>query len=300
MTYGLVALFALLAFAANPAYYASAADDGDDSSQASAPLTPELIRALVQRVLENQQHNDQMLEHYEFSEHSYGTAKTGDQKDSTYFVVPTGDGLTRIELEHNGKPSDASSLDEQWETVAQSLLEESRVNQVSSKPSNEKESRRRRDRIEMIDAIGKAFIFHWGGRLTNDGHSYVRLTFEPNPAFHSSARFAVLYAHSHGTVWVDESSAQLARATAQLSDDVTWGGGLIAKLYKGGEFTYEQQSVDGAVWAPVRYSYDFEGRKFLFSMSLHERADYTNYRRVGAPAEELAVIRREHPRCCSK
>ncbi len=40
-----------------------------------------------------------------------------------------------------------------------------------------------------------------------------------------------------------ESNAQLIRAEAELNDDVSWGGGLIAKLYRGGQFTYEQHEV---------------------------------------------------------
>jgi hypothetical protein len=94
---------------------------------------------------------------------------------------------------------------------------------------------------------------------------------------------------------VDEWSAQLIRADAQLTDDVSWGGGLIARLFRGGQFTFEQREVEPNLWMPSRYAYDFEGRKFLFALSIHERMEYTEYVRVGPPEEAVAVIRREHP-----
>jgi hypothetical protein len=49
------------------------------------------------------------------------------------------------------------------------------------------------------------------------------------------------------------------------------------------------------VWMPTYYAYDFDGRKFLFSLSAHARAEFTDYLRVGPPEEALIVVRREHP-----
>jgi hypothetical protein len=147
----------------------------------------------------------------------------------------------------------------------------------------------------MVTAIGKAFIFRWAGRLSVNGRPVIKLSFEPDPTYRSSARFATLYAHSRGTAWVDESSGELIRAEAELTDDVSWGAGIIAKLYHGGKFSYEQREVAPGVWLPVGYSYDFDGRKFLFNLALHERMDYSEYVRVGPPEEALSVIRREHP-----
>jgi hypothetical protein len=96
--------------------------------------------------------------------------------------------------------------------------------------------------------------------------------------------------------WVDESSGELIRAEAELTDDVSWGAGLIAKLYRGGKFTYEQREVAPGLWMPTHYSYDFDGRKFLFSnLNLHERMDISDYARVGPPEEAIAILRREHP-----
>jgi hypothetical protein len=281
--------------AAWPAVMPSTDGDQDDGKRSDTPLNPQQIRILVDRAIENQRRNDLLLEQYGRTEHSLvrGSAKEPD-KVTICRVIPAGSSIVRVELEHNGKVSDTAFLDQQWHSVAQALLAQARGREFHGDAAFERE-RHNHERSDMVSAIGKAFVFRWAGRATINGRTVVKLTFEPDPAYRSSARFAAVYAHSRGVAWVDESSAQLMRAEAQLSDDVSWGGGLIAKLYRGGQFTYEQREALPGVWLPSQYSYDFEGRKFLFTLSLHQRMEYTDYLRLGPPEEALALIRREHP-----
>jgi len=298
--WGLLAVIAVcVAVAANPALFQlSAGAESDNHPDNDVPLTPQQVRALVDRVIENQRNNDQMLEEYARTEHEVARrdGKGGMAIDTTSRVVPIGAGIAHVELERNGMPADSSYIEQQWQGVAQALLVQSQASEPRPKQAQDRGSKRKRERLEMIDAFGQAFVFHWAGRTIVGGRTLVQLTFDPDPAFRSSARFANLFAHTSGVVWIDESTSQLAHAAAELTDDVTWAAGLIAKLYKGGQFTYEQQELSPGLWAPTVYSYDFDGRKFLFSsLSEHERVDYSDYRRIGPPEEALGLIRREHP-----
>lgn len=274
--------------------------DQDEGKRSETPLTAQEIHNLVQRAVENQRHNDVLLDEYARTEHSlfHGNAKEP-EKDNICRVIPAGDGIIRVELQRDGKTSDAAYLDQQWHGVAQALLAESSGREPHVGNFYYRE-RHEHERSEMIIAIGQAFIFRWAGRLSVDGRSVIKLNFEPDPTYRSSARFAALYAHSRGTAWVDESSGELMRADAELTDDVSWGAGIIAKLYRGGKFTYEQHEVAAGVWLPTRYAYDFDGRKFLFNLALHQRMDISDYKRVGRPEEALSVIRSEHPSIFAK
>ena len=281
--------------AAWPTLLLSNDGDQDEGKRSETLLTAQEIHNLVQRAVENQRHNDLLLDQYARTEHSlfHGNGKEP-AKDLICRVIPAGEGIIRVELARDGKTTDAAYLEEQWHGAAQALLAEAdgrepHVGNFSYR------SRRGHERAEMVTAIGKAFIFRWAGQLLVNGRSVIKLNFEPDPAYRSSARYATLYAHSRGTAWVDESSGQLIRAEAELTDDVSWGAGIIAKLYRGGTFSYEQREVQPGIWLPTRYAYDFDGRRFLFNLSLHERMEYTDYVRVGPPDEALSVIRREHP-----
>ena len=298
VAFGLLAIVAagITISAAWATAFPAADVEPDDGKHSEVPLTAQQIHELVQRAIQNQRQNDVLLDQYARTEHSvyHGNSKDGG-RELVCRVIPAGAGIIRVELERNGKMSDTDYVEEQWQGAAQALVAQAhgRAPHVANFYET---SRRRHERSDMVSAIGSAFIFRWAGRVTLDGRAVVKLSFAPDPTYRSSARFATLYAHSQGTAWVDESSAQLVRAEAQLTDDVSWGAGIIAKLYRGGQFTFEQREVAPEVWMPSRYSYDFDGRKFLFSsLSVHERMEYNDYMRVGPPAEAIAVIRREHP-----
>jgi hypothetical protein len=55
----------------------------------------------------------------------------------------------------------------------------------------------------------------------------------------------------------------------------------------------ERYEFAPGLWFPSFSQYDFDGRKFFSSFSLHERTFYSNYRRIGPPKEALGAIRQE-------
>jgi hypothetical protein len=55
----------------------------------------------------------------------------------------------------------------------------------------------------------------------------------------------------------------------------------------------EQSEVAPGLWLPALFSYNVDGRKFLFSFRVHERAEISQYRRVGPPAQALEIMRNE-------
>ena len=296
--FGLLAILAagMTLSAVWPPAMASSDSEPDERGQSQIPLTAQEIRNLVDRAIENQHRNDVLLDQYARTEHEFlqGAGKEPN-RDTVRRLIPAGTGVLRVELERNGKMTDAPYLDQQWRTVARALVASERGEEIRGAGLYEGE-RRRHERAKMVGEIGKAFLFHWAGRASINGHTVVKLNFEPDPAYRSTERFAPLYRQSKGIAWVDESSGQLIKAEAELTDEVSWGGGLIAKLYRGGRFRYEQHEVSPGVWMPTYYSYDFDGRKFVFTLSAHDRAEYSEYLHVGTPGEALLLVRREHPK----
>jgi len=260
-----------------------------------APLTPEQVREVVGRAIANQHSDDSALEEYDRTERviERGQRKDGAASDTTARVVPGGIGDLRVELDRDGIPADSASLKREWEEVENALAARCNADDPLVKQAYLRTERRNREHAEMVDAIGKAFRFEWAGRTTRDGRAMIKLAFEPDPAYKSSSRIASVYAHSHGMVWVDESSGHVARAEVELREDVSFGAGLIAKVYRGSRITLEQSEVAPGVWFPTRESYDIEGRKFLFPASWRGQIEASGYRRLGPPPRALELIRRE-------
>ena len=160
--------------------------------------------------------------------------------------------------------------------------------------------RRRRDRKEFLETAAKAFRFKWAGRETlpdSSGglgtHSFTKFLLEPDPDFKPATRLAVTFQHVHATLWMDESQAQFARLEGDITSDITFGGGIVGKVYHGGHFTMEQTEVAPGVWLPALYTYDVDGRKFVFGFGVHERTEITRYRHLGPPEQSIQVIRNE-------
>src|SRR5260370_14477265 len=99
--------------------------DQDEGKRSETPLTPQQIRRLVDRAVENQRRNDLLLDEYARTEHSlfHGNGKEA-EKDVIYRVIPARDGVIRVELERDGKTSDAPYRAQQCHAAPHALLAE--------------------------------------------------------------------------------------------------------------------------------------------------------------------------------
>lgn len=267
----------------------------------NAPPTPRQIQALVTRAIENQHRNDRALAQFDRKERIVSQrGRASVATEWTTEVIPAGDRGIRVELERDGKPADPATLEERWGQAAQSLTKDADTDVPNAKQDDERGDRRAHDRYqnryEMVDAVARAFRFHWIGRTGQDGRGVLEFSFEPDPSYKSSKLFAIVYAHLVGTVLVDEASSQVIRIDARLRDDISIAAGLIVKIDRGAQASIQQQEVASGIWEPVQYSYDYQGRKLLFgALSGYSRMDASDYRHVGSLDEAIAILRREHP-----
>lgn len=276
----------LLAFAA----FASA----QDAAPAGPPETEAEKHALLDRVLEHQKKNDAALDLYERIERvELRKNYAGDPNPIVKIsrVVPAGTGVDHIPLGPDGQPADAAAYRAELVKLEKSLAwaaEEGRAQQ----DAYAKIEKKQKEREELTDAARQAFLFSFLTRETRAGRVLLKYNMAPNPAYKPTSRTSSFFAHVRGAVWIDESSGQLARIEGEVTDDISVGL-LLAKVYKGSHFMQERYESAPGLWLPSFSQYDFDGRKFFSSFSLHERTFYTNYRFIGPPKEALATIRAE-------
>jgi hypothetical protein len=259
-------------------------------------LSKEEIRALVERAIANQHRNDEALAEYERRERRLVYKKSTDSpptEDKTFRVVPTGTGTLRLVVEESGQKVEAEFYRKQLRDLEQALVWALEPEEPKQKQRVEKWNKRVRERRETVDGIAQAFRFEFLGREISNGRRLVKLALEPEPGFKASTRTADMFRHVRATVWIDEAAEQLARVQAELFSDISFGGGVFGKVYRGGRFVLEQAEVARGVWLPVRIAYDFDGRKFLFGFELLEVTTVSGYGRIGPPREALAAVRHE-------
>ena len=260
-----------------------------------APSEAEM-KARTDELIANQHTDDEAIEEYEHVEREIDRSGGADPRtlqDRTFRVVPTGTGTFRILLKDNGKTTDPADYRRQlqaWRDVLQLAL---RPDDPRSKTAYAKFEKKKHDREEMINSTREAFWEKWVGREMRNGHDCDVVQLDPNPSFHPHSMLQEAVAHFTAKVWVEHDSNQLVHAEAHVMRDISVGGGILGKLYRGGVFSFDQVPVARDVWLPARYQYDFTGRKFLFTFEVHQVVESSQYRHVGPPKEALIVVQNE-------
>lgn len=275
---------------------APAADLAPAAAQESHPPSDSEIRARAAKLTQNQHNDDDALDEYERVEHQLhrsGGPTPRVLDDKTYRVVPSGFGVFKILTQADGKDTDPAEYHRQllaWQEVLQLAL---RPSDSRAKTATAKWEKKKHDRAELVDASRDAFVPKWLGQENYNGHLCDVLELTPDPNFHPHTLFQEAVTHVTAKIWVDHPTDQLVRGEAHIVRDISFGGGFLGKLYRGGVFSVEQAEVSPGLWLPTRYQYDFSGRKFLFTFEEHQYIEFSHYRHIGTPKQALAVVQND-------
>jgi hypothetical protein len=265
------------------------------SAASQAPSDDE-IRARTKTLLANQHADDEALELYDRVErHTLRTGganpRTVDVK--TYRIVPTGVGNEKILLNAESKPIDAAAYTRQLHALEEVLETMANPDDPRAKAAYAKFQKRMRERAQFVDAASEAYTIQWAGRENRNGRDCDAFELDPNPKFQPHSMFQDAFAHTKAKLWVDRAAQQIVHAEANVTSDVSFGGGILGKLYRGAVVSLDQGEIAPGVWLPIRYQYDYAGRKFLFTFDQHEVIEVSHYRRIGPPKEALQMVQNE-------
>ena len=273
--------------------FAGSSEDTQEQVAAHIPNKPD-DHALFDRVVENQKKSDAAMDLYERLER-VEIHKVNGENQSTEVkvsrVVPAGTGAAHLPMGTDGKISDHNAYRAELEKLEKALVWAAETGRTQ-REAYEKIAKKRRERDELIGAARAAFLFTLIGNEQRDGRVMLKYRMDPNPTFKPTSRATSIYPRVRGTVWIDEGTGELARIEGEVTEDISLGL-FLARVYRGSRFMQERYEMVPGLWLPSFSQYDFDGRKFLSSFSLHERTFYSNYRRVGTPKEALELVRTE-------
>ena len=290
-----VCVLALFFAPAGPAESQSAAKTQAQPPAPSAALTESQIHTLAERVIATQHADDVALEEFErIEEHTvYSGSNRHITEDKFYRVVPTGTGTLKLLFKDNYSPLDPTSYRKQlhdWEQILEIAVnpDDPREQAVYSKWL-----KKMKERKELLEAAQRAYHVASSGQEMRNGRLCYMLTLEPNPTFvpHSTAENVLT--GTRAKIWVDDATAQIVHGEAEVIHDISFGGGILGKLYRGGHFSLDATEVAPGIWAPYRVQFDYAVRKFLFTFDTHEVTQNSHYRRIGGPTKALAIAKEE-------
>jgi hypothetical protein len=274
---------------------AAAAQTGSPQETNTArPPDDQWNHALFDRVIENQKKNDAAMDLYERIERvesrkTNGETQTAEVKIAR--VVPAGTGAAHLPVGPDGKAVDAAAYRVELEKLEKSLVWAADSGRAQH-DAYEKIAKKRKEREDLIGAARIAFLFTFLNREERGGRTLLKYRMTPNPAFKPTTRSTSVYTRVKGMVWIDQESGELARIEGEVTEDISLGL-FLARVYKGSHFMQERYEMAPGLWLPTFSQYDFDGRKFFASFSVHDRTFYSNYRLVGTPKEALELVRGE-------
>jgi hypothetical protein len=265
-------------------------------AQLPQPPSDAELQARADTLIANQHRNEGFLDEYERLERQVDQTAGMTPKvleDRTYRIVPTGTGTMKILVSERAKSTDPAEYRKELQLWEQTLELTLKPNDSRTKTAYAKFEKKKKDRAELINSMKEGLLRKWVGQETVNGHLCDVIQLGPNPEFHPRSTLQEAITRVTAKIWVDHSANQLVRAEAHVVRDISFGGGILGKLYRGGVFAFDQSEVAPGVWLPTRYQYDYTARKFLFTFEQHQWIEVSHYRRVGTPKEALALVQSE-------
>jgi len=259
----------------------------------SAPTSAD-VRAIGHRAIANQHRDDDALERYERVERQMqvtGGVQPRVTDDKAYRIVPTGTGTLRLLVRANGAPVSASTYRGELETWEKTLEMAIDPHNPEIQDALAKAAARRTERNEIVDATLRGYVSTWIGREMQDGFQCDKLQLDPDPSFQPHDAATEILGHARVTLWIDQESGQVVRGDADIIRDISFGGGFLGKVYRGGHFVLKQHPVAPDIWLASYYQYDFSGRKLVFGFEDHKKVEISRYRDLGTVSQALGVAR---------
>jgi hypothetical protein len=137
----------------------------------------------------------------------------------------------------------------------------------------------------MDDAF-QLYDFAMVGRETIEGHETVVVTMTPKPNATARTRMGGMLRHFKGRAWISEHEHELVKLEVEAIDDMSLGWGVLARVHKGTEFTFQRRKVNGETWLPARSSYRASARVLLLRrMRVASTSEYSNYRKFSVATD---------------
>lgn len=127
-------------------------------------------------------------------------------------------------------------------------------------------------------------------RVLLGGRDTIVADYAGDPKAKTRTRFEEVVRDMTGTVWVDEQDRVLVKAEGHFVNNFKIGGGLVANIQKGTNFSMEQRKINGEVWLPARFEGQGSARALLFlGFNGRVRAIESDYRKFKATSTIVPV-----------
>jgi hypothetical protein len=150
-------------------------------------------------------------------------------------------------------------------TPEQAKREDQRIARLLQKRSEQKKRKHEqeedaRQTEHLFKALPDAVIATYG---ENKG-DVIEILFQPNPDFHPSSHEDAVFHAMAGRIWINRKEDRLVEIEGHLIQNVSFAGGLLGHLDKGGEFHVRQSEVAPGHWEVTLLHVHMHGKALFF------------------------------------
>jgi hypothetical protein len=160
-------------------------------------------------------------------------------------------------ISKDGRPLDAAKLDEQdrkykkkADARSRRLAGERKSDQEERLAKEAEESRKER---ETIEDLLKLYEFTLLRREMIDSHSAIWMEFTPKSQYRPQTKDGNILKKLRGRALVSESDYQIIRVDVELSEDLSFGLGLLARMHKGATLRFMRRKINNEIWLPAEF-----------------------------------------------
>ncbi len=248
----------------------------------------------IHRLIRNMAYNELTARAHPARYYRYVQQEETPQGSQTTLQIGTRQGTVGRLLQVNGKPPSLKQcrkgLGQLQRIAASTRLQQARLRSQQADMSR---------RESLFAAMPNAFLYHFEGIEKDTG--WVRLQYDPNPKFRPTFHAAGVLQGLTGTLWVDPSSQRLVRINGTLVNTVTFGWGILAKLYPGGHFEMRQSRISDGTWQLTSLAVSFQGKLLLFrKLCVNIKDTFNSFEHVSNSLdvnEAAVLLERVHVHC---
>jgi hypothetical protein len=257
-------------------------------AQDPAPPLPEFAPFLKE--MRMKLHSDRtLLCQYTYTERNIektldekGGVKKTDEEVSEIYPSMVSELSYRRLIMRNGKPVPAKELEKRDREHDKKLEEHKRRLEREGKSAREerlaKEAEEKRKEEAAIDELFQLYELKMLRRDILGEQSAILIEFSPRSGFKPKTDVGKVLKKVAGRAWVSENDHEVIRIEAELIDDYTIGGGILARLNRGATISFQRRKINGEIWLPDEAHFRGSARIMLFKgMRVDATIRYSDY-----------------------
>jgi hypothetical protein len=170
----------------------------------------------------------------------------------------------RKQISKDGKILSAEEIEKRDRAYRKKNEERQRkLEQESAEDRRRRESREAEERRKEEETLDEAFRLYkitMLGRELREGLPVIALAFEPRAGYRPKNMQAKVLSKVRGKAWFGETDQELIRIEAELEDTLSFGLGVVARLYRGAHMVFQRRRINEEVWLPAETRFTGTGR----------------------------------------